>query len=224
MIRLACIAAFLVVITTVGIHSNLFDFSGLDFRQRAELHADRWYHFSKWWIIIHCLLVIISMWGVALVLGRTKVAFTAPGMLFISVFGITEIFRQLLVLFYLNGLRQNYLEATDERTIEFITQNIQSFGLFAYALFGLFILAFALGNLFFGFALLKEQKLGHWLGILLIVWSVQGLMTLGNEFWNMGWFNEINKWFSLIIQPLIRLCVALWLIRWFRHHPPSGIA
>jgi len=210
-IYFACFCAFLCVITTIGIHSSLFDFGSLDYTQRAQLSESNWYSFSKWWVIIHCLLVLFSMWGILLLLGRKKIHLTSIGFLSFAVFSFTEIFRQLLALFYLNGLRQKYLSAVDEQAKLLISNSIDSFSLFAYAMFGLFILAFALGNLFYGLSLYKGGKWDKILGYMLLIWAVQGFIVLGNEFWQVGIISTIVGGFSLVFQPLVRLIVGVWI-------------
>jgi hypothetical protein len=212
-IKFACACAFLTVITTIGIHSSLFDFGPLNAEQNALLFNNSWYHFGKWWVIVHCLLVIFSMWGVLLVIGRQKIHLTAIGFIFYCVFAFTEIFRQLLALFYLNGLRQNYLDAADDTIRSMIQSQMDNFGLFAYGMFGLFVLAFAAGNLIFGLSLIRGQFWDNVLGGLLLIWACQGFLVLCNEFWGMDWLSNAIENFSLIFQPFVRFVLGIWLMK-----------
>ena len=95
-LKLASIAAFITALTTLGVH--LIDFQADTFEERLLLARDPLYFFQKWMIIFHCLMVIISMFGVALVAARTNKALAALGALFFSVFGIAEITRMFGVL------------------------------------------------------------------------------------------------------------------------------
>jgi hypothetical protein len=64
-IRFAAVCCFLSVITTLGIHLYFPD-PPADFEQRVKLYRDTTYMINRWWVIIHCLLVIVSMWGFSL--------------------------------------------------------------------------------------------------------------------------------------------------------------
>ena len=97
--RFASICCFITVITTIGIHLWFPD-PPADFEQRVLLFRDKTYLLNRWWIIVHCLLVIISMWGMALLLKPGCPGFAPLGFLFFAVFSIVEISRQMLVLFY----------------------------------------------------------------------------------------------------------------------------
>lgn len=153
-IHVAAMACLLSVITTIGIHS-LFKYNAATFEQQVILHQNSTYLLNRWWVIIHCLLVIVAMWGFFLARPKDTTPLTGLGFVFFVVFGITETFRQLLILFYLNNLRAQYFVAADHATKLFYEKSITSFSMFGNSLFGLFILTFALGNLFYGLSLLK---------------------------------------------------------------------
>ena len=65
--QLAAISCFLSVITTIGIHSNLFDLGQLDPAQRMRLFENPTYLWNRAWVIIHCLFVLVAMWGFLLI-------------------------------------------------------------------------------------------------------------------------------------------------------------
>lgn len=211
-IRLAVICAFLSVLTTLLIHSNVFEFGDLDFNQEIQLYDNFKYNFSKWLIIAHCVFVLITMWAVFLIGARRKLAWVGLGFVFYVVFAFTEIFRQFLELFYLNGLRQKYdMAETSLREGLLITQ-IEGFNYFAYALFGLFMFAIAFGNLFYGLAFFRKNKWDKILSIALLSWGVIGLLALGNEFWELDWLTKPLSYVGLTIQPLIRFTIGYWLV------------
>ncbi len=209
-IRFAAVCCFLTVITTLGIHLD-FSSQPTEFEQRVLLFKDTGYLFKCWWIIVHCLLVIVAMWGMALLQIRRSVGLAGLGFLFFAVFGITEITRQMFVLFYVNGLREQYVMATSPTVKEALRFGIQTFSLTGNALFGVFILAFGLGNFFYGLSLRHEQGLGKILSWLLLFWSAGVLVALGNEFWRLTWLDGAIHWFNLLYQPLMRGLVGLWL-------------
>ena len=69
------------------------------------------YLVRRWWVIAYCLLVLVAMWGFFVAQAARAQGWAGLGLTFFAVFAFTEIFRQILVLFYLNGLRAGYLDA-----------------------------------------------------------------------------------------------------------------
>jgi len=49
------------------IHSGYFDFGGLTFEDNIELFRNGKYHWGRWVIIVHCILVLVSVWAIFLV-------------------------------------------------------------------------------------------------------------------------------------------------------------
>ncbi len=208
--KFAAICSLLTVITTLGIHLFFPDPPG-DFEERVKLYKDSTYLLNRWWVIAHCLLVMVAMWGFALLQFKKSPGFAGLGFIFIAVFAIAEITRQMYVLFYMNELRQQYDLATDAVLKESIKTALTQSGLLGAPLFGLFILAFGLGNLFFGLSLLPEKGFSKILAMLLVVWSLGSFMALGNSFWNNPAVNRFIEHFNYSFQPLMRLLIAAWL-------------
>ena len=214
-VLLAAICCFLTVVTTIGIH-GLFSYGPMNFEQSIMLFQNNTYLANRWWVIFHCLFVIISMWGFLLIQFKKSPGYTGLGFLFFAVFSITEIFRQLLVLFYLNGLREKYASATNPDIQAMLQFSIENFGLFSSSLFGLFILAFGLGNLFYGMSLVREKRLSKVLGYLLILWFFGSLLAFLNDFWQIDWLSAFLETYNLIYQPVMRFLIALWLWQNFK--------
>lgn len=212
-LRFATICCLLTIITTIGIHSSLFDLGQLDAEQRIRLFENPTYLWNRAWVIVHCLLVLVAMWGFLLVQFKKSPGFVGLGFSFFAVFSFTEIFRQLYVLFYINGLRQQHVVALDEGTKEMLQASINTGLLFGYPLFGMFVFAFGLGNLCYGFSLLGKEKIDRILGVILLIWSLHTLLNFFNEFWQLDSFSSFTEIFSLIYQPLARGLTGLWLWR-----------
>ena len=70
-IRFAAICCFASVITTLGIHL-FFPDPPESFEERVLLFQNTTYLINRWWVIIHCLLVIISMWGFGMLQIKTS--------------------------------------------------------------------------------------------------------------------------------------------------------
>ena len=213
----AIICCFLSVITTLGIHSNLFDLGELSFDERIKLYENTTYITNRFWVITHCLFVLIAMLGFLLIQVKKSPGFTILGFVFFTVFSFTEIFRQMFVFFYLNNLRRSYIETSNSEIRDMIQINMDHAGLIGYALFGLFIVAFALGTICYGISLLGSNKIDRILAYLLLIWGFGNLVAFGNEFWNSEIIERFVKYFSIIYQPIMRVLLGLWMLHQYRH-------
>lgn len=211
-IRFTAICGFLTVFTTLGIHL-FFSATPTDFEARALLFRDSAYLLNRWWIIIHCLLVLVAMWGFFLVQYRKSIGFAGLGFLFFGVFSITEIVRQMFVLFYLNGLRAKYVNETDVTIKALLKYDLSNFSIFSNSLFGLFILAFGLGNLCYGLSLWREKGFGKILSWMLILWSLGSFTALANEFWVNATISKTIETYNYVYQPLMRMLLAWWVMK-----------
>lgn len=209
-ILFAAICCFLSVVTTLGIHLY-FPEPPAGFEQRALLHKNTLYIINRWWVIVHCLLVVVAMWGFALLLWKTRPGTAGLGFLFFAVFAVAEITRQMFVLFYMNELREQYAVAGGGDAKENIRRLLTYAGLLMAPLFGLFILMFALGNLSYGLSLWSGKGFSKWLGVLLVFWGISGLVVLGNQFWKVEGIDKITGIYNYTFQPLVRLLMGIWL-------------
>lgn len=208
----AVICCFLSVITTIGIHSSLFSLGELTADERWRLFENPKYIANRFWVISHCLFVLISMLGFFVIQFRKSLGFTILGFVCFVVFSFTEIFRQMFVFFYMNNLRRSYLASTDEIAQQMIEINMEHAGLIGYALFGLFIMAFALGNIFYGISLFGNTKRDKTLAYFLLVWGIGNLVAFGNEFWKSEFIGQVMEYFNVIYQPVMRLLIGLWML------------
>lgn len=211
-IKIAAVCAFATVLTTVIIHSGYFDFSGLTLDENVSLFRNFKYHAGRWIIIIHCILVLISVWAIFLVKRKRYLELTGLGFVFYVLFAFTEIFRQFMELFYLNGLRERYFLSENFEVQGYLMADIKNFGLLAYSFYGLFILMFALGNLCYGLSLVRGPKWDRILGISLLMWGFLGLVSLGNEFWAIDYLEKGIGVVLNVIQPIIRFGIGYWLL------------
>lgn len=211
-LRFAAICCAVTVITTLGIHLGFPD-PPADFEARAALARDSVYLANRWWIVVHCLLALVAMWGFVLAHWQRAAALVGLGFVFFVVFAITEVARQMYLLFYVNQLRELYLAAADPGAKSELRSLLQYAGQLSSPLFGLFILAFGLGNLCYGLSLWRERGFGRWLGALLVVWGVTTLLGLGNSFWRSASLTRVIELYNFTYQPLMRGLLAVWLWR-----------
>jgi hypothetical protein len=209
-LRFAALCSFATVITTLGIHL-VFNFDTTSFDERAMLYQNPLYLFNRWWVIAHCILALVAMWGVYTVQRQYSPAWSGLGLVFFIGFAFTEIVRQILVLFYLNGLRKQYLSATETLAKELLKSNIEAFALFSAALFGVFILAFAMSNLLFGLSLVGGDKFDSILSGLLMLWAFGSIVAFGNYFWKIPQINSGLEIWNPVFQSAMRLVLGVWL-------------
>jgi hypothetical protein len=209
-IRFASACCFLTVITTLGIHA-FFPDPPASFEERVLLFRDPVYLLNRWWVIAHCLLVIVAMWGFALLQFKKTPGFTGLGFLFFCVFSIAEITRQMIALFYINGLREQYVNAADTATKEGLKLTLSSAGLLTSPLFGVFILMFGLGSICYGFSLIKAKGFDKLLSILFLISGVASFALMGNDFWKMGWLENFLSKYNSTFTPLLRAIIGIWL-------------
>ena len=213
---LAIICCGLTVVTTIGIHSSLFDLGQQTFEERLLRYENPTYMLNRFWVIFHCLFVLIGMFGFFLIQFKKSPGFVGMGFVFFAVFAFTEIFRQMFVLFYLNNLRRGFLQADDPAVQEMIRVNMDHAGLVGYAMFGLFVTAFALGNICYGISLLGGDKFDRILAWLLLIWGIGNLVAFSNEFWQSKAISGFLEVFNVVYQPLMRALVTYWLFRKFK--------
>lgn len=209
--RLAAIAAFITVGTNLYIH--LTDFVADSFEERILLFRNKAYINNRLIIIVHCLLVIISTMGMGLVLQKQARGFASLGMLSFTVFGLTETVRMLFSLNYVNGLREKYFNETSSTLKELYAYSLNNAGLINNILFRLFIVAFALGLLCYGLALIKrEMKADKIYGYITLFLSAITFTSFVNDFYQSPVAGSVVHWVSVTIQPLVRFWMGVWII------------
>jgi small-conductance mechanosensitive channel len=211
-VRFAAVCGFISVVTTLGVHLFFPNFAS-DFDGRIRLYNNEIYLLNRWWIIFHCLLVLIAASGFMVIAYTRSLGFTALGFTFLITFAVAEIFRQLLVIFHLNGMRAKFIAETDIATKSILRISIENFDSLSNSFFGLFILAFSLGNLFFSLSIWKEKGFGKLLSILLLIWAIGSFVAFGNEFYNNAVVSTVLQKYNYTYQPVVRLFLALWLWR-----------
>jgi hypothetical protein len=211
-IRMAAICCLLSVITTLGIHA-FFPDPPSSFEERLFMFRDPIYILNRWWVIVHCLLVLVAMWGFAQLEFKNSPGSVGLGFLFLAVFAIAEITRQMIVLFYMNGLREQYVSATDPVLKEGIKITLTHAGLLTAPLFGLFIMAFGLGGICYGLSLVPSKGFTGIISLLLLISGFASLLFLGNSFWRSSGLEMFIEKFNLVFTPAMRLVIGIWMLK-----------
>jgi hypothetical protein len=207
--RLGAVFGFITVITTLGVH--LIPIPASNFEEAVLLFKNTTYLFSRWWVIFHCIAVIISMTGMYMVITSPGNIHARLGLLSFAVFSWAEITRMLLSLTYLASLRRNFVEQTDPIIKSILRTDIENFSQVGGGLFAVFVLGFSLGNLFYGIELWKRNGLARVAGALLVFWFFTGMLSLYELFSPSEGVGQFFEIFSVTFQPAVRGLLAFWL-------------
>jgi len=211
LLQSGAVAAFLSVITTIGIHGVITGPS--TFEESLVVFRETPYILSKWWVILHCLLVVFSAYGLMHHPGNHNGKLAGLGYTFYVGFGIIEITRMSLVLTYLFNLREKYLQAGSDVQREIFRAALDSFSGIGEGLFVAFIISFLFGNLFFGLSLVAGKSLVRVLGVVLLIWSAASAATLMNVHLRSESLDTLLEYFSISFQPAARLLLGICLWR-----------
>lgn len=206
------VCCLLTAFTNILIHN--FPYLEMNFEERVMLYKSSAYIYQKLIIIVHCLLVLVSMFGFVIIEKRRSFHLVSFGFLFYVIFAITEIVRQVLCLFYLNGLRKQYaLGSPDQR--EILKISIDSFNHVNYSLYSIFIISFGIATLCYGLTLISDKKviIDKWLGMLLVLWGLGTFIAFTNVFIENSGLALLVNVLNSYYQPMIRILLAIWLFR-----------
>ena len=205
------IMALLTVVTTLGIHSFLG--GPATFEEALQVYKSPYYLFTKFWVVVHCIAVMVSMYAFCKYVKHHGNVFAGLGFTFYAGFGLAEILRMCLVLGYLGHLRSVYLVSDEENVRHILRIQMDSFTGFGQGLFLTFFICFIMGNLITGLSCLRMSRLFHLVGIILIIWAWIGLVFFANEFFHIQSVEIFASYFNAIYQPFARALIALALFR-----------
>ena len=211
--RLAAVCALLTALTTlvVQVMPNLWN-DAKSFEQQVELRLNSLYLTNRWVVLLHCALVVVSMFALGLPAMRRAPVAVIFGFLAFACFGFTEILRTAISIFAINrNWRAVYASAVDPVTRERFRAFIESYSGINDALFFIFYTAFTVGLICYGIAFLRTNANMSRLGILFTVWAVLNLpgwidAVIGTEL--LGRYFE---WVGPVFQPLARTLIGIWL-------------
>lgn len=205
----AAISAFLTGITTIIIHN--LSYPSATFEDTVHLYENSVYLAQNWTVMIHCLLVICSMLGVAVIVSRYSLPLAILGFAFFLLFAFSEWERTLNSLWYVNGLRRQYVAATEEIIRQTLRSEIRNTLYQSNIQFLLFTIGFTLGNFCNGLALISGEKTDRYLAIGLLFWSACTTCAFFTDFYTVRWMGTVIDLCNRFYQPLIRILIAVWL-------------
>ncbi|HEV2840951.1 MAG TPA: hypothetical protein VGW39_06480 [Chthoniobacterales bacterium] len=211
--RFGAVCAMLTALTTLVVHivPNLWA-DATTFDQQVELRLDPIYMAQRWTVLVHCTLVILSMFALGAAKLRSAPVLVSFGFLGYLCFGFTEIVRTSISIFAVNRTwRAGYAAAADDATREQFRSLITAYGGINDALFFIFYTGFMLGLVCYGLAFLRTEGGKSQLGLLFLVWAaldVPGFIATVTGTESMGRYFE---WVGPYFLPLARLYVGVWL-------------
>ncbi len=210
-IYFAAACAFITSLTTIAIH-QIHVPSG-SFEDSLQLYKNKAYLGLNWIILFHCLMVLLSMLGMALIIEKTSRAMAILGFLLFALFVFSEWERTLGNLWYLNGLRRKYMVTTDTDTLQFLRYELMHSLYQSNVYFLLFTIGFTLGNLSYGIALIAGKGMDRWLGAAMMLWAGCTSLAFIYDFYPANWMGGIVDACNKIYQPLVRLFIGYWLFQ-----------
>ncbi len=215
LLRTAALCAFLSALTTLAVHllPGLWA-DARTFEAQLDLRNNAVYMGRLWLVLVHCLLVVISMYGARALAPNGHAALPDLGLLAFVVFACTEILRTSLVLFTVNrGWRAAYVAAADAATRERARSLIEGFSGINGALFFIFYTAFLLGTLCYGFTFWRASGWTRGIGWLFLVWGALGLPMLIDTIAGTEVLSPYFGWVGRYFIAPARALVGVWLWR-----------
>lgn len=205
------VCAFITALTTIAIHN--IHIAVNSFEESVQLYKNNLYLLQNWIILFHCLMVLVSMLGVALVIEKHSRALAILGFIFFSLFVFSEWERTLNTLWHINGLRSKYTVTVDESTLQYLRFEIQHRLSQSNVYFLLFTIGFSLGNVCYGLAMIKNKGLDRYLGAGLLLWFCCTSLAFIYDFYSAKWMETIVDACNKYYQPVIRFVIAYWLFQ-----------
>jgi hypothetical protein len=210
--RFAAICALVTALTTIVVHAVPNLYAQYDtFIKRVDLR-NNWIYITRFWfVLLHCVFVVVSMYAVGIRRLRAAPVLLPLGFLSFVVFAYTEWLRTTLAIFALNRTwRSAYAAANEESVKQFTEAFINAFAGFNDAFFYIFFTFFLIGCACYGFAYIHLSGSERKIGWLFILWAATGvpawidevlLTNLSAYFAWMGWY----------FQCIARVIIGIWL-------------
>lgn len=212
--KAAGICALLSGLTTFAVHLlPLAWSSATTFEQQVALRLNPLYLARLWVVYLHLSLVVVSMLGIALIKLRTSPGPALLGLIGYLLFAFTESARVSLSLFAVNGSwRALYATSSDEAIRSAMRTLLLGWPGISEALFVLFMLGFAAGNLSYAVATWRSEGIEKAISVALLIWAMMGAyeiaqFSVGARLW------PLPEWVSYTFQPAVRFLIGAWLVR-----------
>ena len=210
--QFASVCALVTALTTIVVHAVPNLFAGYDtFIKRVDLR-NNWLYMTRFWLVLlHCALVVVSMYAVGIRRLRVSPVLVPLGFLLFVVFASTEWLRTTLAIFALNRTwRSAYAAATDDSAKQFTEAFINAFAGFNDAFFFIFFTCFLLGCACYGFAYRSAYGSERKIGWLFILWAAISVPAWIDEVFQTN-FAMYLAWMGWYFQCIARVIIGIWL-------------
>lgn len=211
--RFGAACAVLTALSTLVVHivPNLWA-DATTFEQQVALRLNPIYMAQRWTILVHCALVIISMFILGAAKWRNAPALVSFGFLGYLFFSFTELLRTSISIFAVNRTwRAGYAAATDDAMRERFQALLAAYGGINQAFFFIFYTGFFIGLICYGLAFLRTEGRKSQLGILFLVWALLDVPGFIDTVAGTQRFGPYFEWVGPYFLPLARLYVGVWL-------------
>ncbi|MCM3870893.1 MAG: hypothetical protein ND895_09410 [Pyrinomonadaceae bacterium] len=221
-LRFASICAFATALTTLAIHLLPELWADADtFEEQLQLRHNSSYVLHSWVTVVHCLLVVVSMFGLGVLRLSVAPVLIRFGFLGFLFFAFIEILRTSLRIFALNRTwRANYEAATDDAARMSLRATIGAFSGINESLFFLFLTAFIIGLLCYGFAFVGAKGLEQKVGLLLLLWAALSIPGYVDTVRGTEVLSAYFEWVGSYFQPIARALLGVWL--WTASNRPAS--
>lgn len=187
-----------------------------DFEAQILLHQNRLYLAKLWILFLHPQFNLVASLGLGLLLFKKQPAAIIIGTLFLSCWAYTELRQQAYLIDALNQMwRPGYFAAVEESQRQMYRTLIKGIGGINDSHYFVVIYAFGIGSLLFGWAMLKEQNWGKYLGWSLVFIGLLSLASFGRYYLGVNFLNPpvdfSYSWIYPYLQPLVRIGIAVWI-------------
>jgi len=212
--RVAGICALLSGLTTFAVHLIPLAWRGATtFDQQVALRLNPLYVARLWIVYLHLSLVVVSMLGIALRKLRTSPGPALLGLIGYLLFAFTESARVSLSLFAVNGSwRELYATSSDEATRAAMRTLLLGWPGINDALFVLFMLGFAFGNLSYAIATWRSEGIEKAISVALLIWAMIGAYEIAQFASRESRLWPLPEWLSYTFQPAVRFLIGVWLV------------
>ena len=211
--RFAGVCALFTALTALVVHvmPSLWR-NAVSFEQQVDLRLNPLYLTNRWAVLLHCALVVVSMFALGLPAMRRAPLAVIFGFLAFGCFAFTEILRTTISIFAVNrNWRAAYASAIDPATRERFRAFIESYSGINDALFFIFYTAFIVGLICYGMAFVRTKGRMSQLGILFLVWALLSLPGWIDAVIGADLLGRYFQWVGPVFQPIARAWVGVWL-------------
>ena len=182
------------------------------FEGRMGRVQDPIYPLRAWTYLLHPFLVLTAALGVAMRIRRFAPAAAVIGLLGFVLWAFTEAGQQTLTLFAFDKWRAAYFAADEVLRSQIRSSTLMYDGLWD-AMYFLLLIGFAIGNLSFGAALVRQHRFTRVVGVFFLAAFALTLTNIARDLSGFTLPELLSTWSYPAVQPVARILIGVWLWR-----------